>query len=241
MRRYSGLRRSNIVARIEQALQEGGAEILVRAIPTTAPFEFRVKTPTGAQRVLVCYAFTAHRYRRAGGPPDTHRFQIGYGGGSDHCHQLYFDPRGKKTTLLFGVHLEMDLFVGVDPRMHSPTWFPRSVDFKTSDLEAAQAQQWHGWERERSDARRKVRPEESLLTETVIAFRPDQFLRYVEFERLASGLDCGERCLLSDRIEKDLSQGEPLKPAPGRHSLEIQLGLPASDILDMVMGRIVRE
>ena len=91
------------------------------------------------------------------------------------------------------------------------------------------------------DARRKVRPEESLLTETVIAFRPDQFLRYVEFERLASGLDCGERCLLSDRIEKGLSRDEPLRSAPGRHFLEIQLGLPASDILDMVMGRIGRE
>ncbi len=241
MRRYSGLRRSSIVARIEQALRECGADILVRAVPTIAPFEFTVKTPTGDVRELVCYAFTAKWSRRAGGPPDRHRFRIGYGSGSDRCHQLYFDPRGKKTTLLFGVHLEMGLFVGVDPRMHSPTWFPRSVEFKTSDLEAARAQRWHGWERERSDAKRDVRPEESLLTETVIAFRPDQFLRYVEFERLASGLDCGERCLLSDRFEKGLSQGEARRSSPGRHPLEIQLGLPASDILDMVMGRISLE
>ena len=175
----------------------------MRADPTTAPFEFTVKTPTGVQRELVCYAFTANRSPTSWRAADRHRFQIMYGSGSDRCHQLYFDPRGKKTTLLFGVHLEMGLFVGVDPRMHSPTWFPRSVEFKTSDLEAARAQGWHGWERERSDARHKVRPEESLLTEAVIAFRPDQFLRYVEFERLASGLDCGERCLLSDRIEKE--------------------------------------
>jgi hypothetical protein len=241
LRRYSGLRRSNIVARIEQALRECGAEILVRASPTTAPFEFTVKTPTGVERELVCYAFTANGYRRGGGPADRHRFRIMYGSGSDRCHQLYFDPSGKKTTLLFGVHLEMGLFVSVDPMMHSPTWFPRSVGFKTSDLEAARARGWHGWERERADARHQVRPEESLLTETVIAFRPDQFLRYVEFERLASGLDCGERCLLSDRIEKSLSQGEALRSAPGRHSLEIQLGLPAGDILDMVTGRIGRE
>ena len=134
MRRYSGLRGSSIVARIEQALRECGAEILVGAVPTRAPFEFTVMTPTGAQRELVCYAFTARVYRRAGGPPDRHRFQIGYGSRSDRCHELYFDRRGKKTTLLFGVHLEMGLFVAVDPRMHSPTWFPRSVDFKTSDL-----------------------------------------------------------------------------------------------------------
>jgi hypothetical protein len=125
--------------------------------------------------------------------------------------------------------------------MHSPTWFPRSVELKTSELEATRAQGWHGWERERCDTRSKVRPEESLLTETVIAFRPDQFLRYVEFERLASGLDCGERCLLSDQIEKGLSHDVPLRFASGRHPLEIQLGLPASDILDMAMGRIGRE
>jgi hypothetical protein len=239
VRRYTGLRRRHFVASIEQALRECGAETRWRAEPTTAPFEFTVKTPTGAQRELVCYAFSASRYRRIGGPTDRHGFQNIYGSRSDRCHRLYFDPRGKKTTLLFGVHLEMDLFIGVDPRMHSPTWFPRSVEFRTSDLEAARAQRWHGWERERSGAGRKVRPEESLLTETVIAFRPDQFFRYVEFERLASGLDCGERCLLSDRIGRSLSQGLALT-APGRHPLEIQLGIPASDILDVAMGRIGR-
>jgi hypothetical protein len=89
-----------------------------------------------------------------------------------------------------------------------------------------------------SDARHRVRPEESLLAETVIAFRPDQLLRDVEFERLASGLDCGERCLLSDQIAKGLSHGVPLRFASGRHPLEIQLGLPASNILDVAMGRI---
>jgi hypothetical protein len=71
--------------------------------------------------------------------------------------------------------------------------------------------------------------------------RPDQLLRYIEFERLASGLDCGERCLLSDRIEQGLSQGEALTSAHGRHPLEILLGLPANDILNMVMGRISLE
>ncbi len=98
-----------------------------------------------------------------------------------------------------------------------------------------------GLRRSRIVARIEQALRECLLTETVIAFRPDQFLRYVEFERLASGLDCGERSLLSDRIEKDLSQGEALGTASGRHPLEIQLGLPASDILDMVLGRISLE
>ena len=47
MRRYRGLSRSEIVDRIEHALRKGGAEVLSCADPTTAPFEFTVKTPTG--------------------------------------------------------------------------------------------------------------------------------------------------------------------------------------------------
>lgn len=177
VKRYTGLRRGEIVGRIESALHESGAEVIKCGDPTVAPFEFTIRTPMANRRELVSYAFTASKSRR----PDRHRFQIGYGSHSDRCHQLYLDPLAKKTTLLFGVHLEMEVFVAVDPRMHSPTWFPRSVEFKTSDLEAARARRWHGWERERSDAPLKVKcPEESLLTETVIAFRPNQFLRYVD-------------------------------------------------------------
>jgi hypothetical protein len=121
--------------------------------------------------------------------------------------------------------------------MHTPTWFSSYVEFKTGDLRSAKEKGWHGWQRDRSDARRKQRrPEENLQTETLIGFRPDQFLRYVEFERVASGLDCGERLLLSDRIEKSLAAGKVVLPAPGRHPLELQLGLPASDILDIISG-----
>lgn len=120
--------------------------------------------------------------------------------------------------------------------MHSPTWFSSSVEFKTRDLEQAKNVGWHGWERERSDARRKrIRPKESLLTETVVALRPDQFLRYVEFERLASGLDCGERLVLSDRIERGLAAGDVHQAAVAEpHALELQLGLPANQILDVI-------
>ncbi|MGH9421819.1 MAG: hypothetical protein ACRD3J_17715, partial [Thermoanaerobaculia bacterium] len=218
-------------------LRESGADVLETADPRTAPFEFAVRTLTGDRIQLVCYAFTANEYQQAGRPPDEHRFQIKYGSDFDRYHDIYFDPNGHKVTLMFGVHLEKGLFIAVDPRMHAPTWFSSSVEFKTGDLRSAKKKGWHGWQRERSDARRKqTRPEENLQTETVIGFRPDQFLRYVEFERVASGLDCGERLLLSDRIEKSLAEGEILLPAPGRHPLELQLGLPASEILDVISG-----
>lgn len=237
MKRYTGLKRAEIVDRIKSALSESGAEIIKSADPTVAPFEFTIKTPRGEQLDVVCYAFTANKYGQRGRPIDEHRFQIKYGSDFDRYHHLYFDPSGQKITLMFGVHLEMGLFVAVDPRMHNPTWFSSSVEFKTGDLEKVRTIGWHGWERERSDGRRKqTRPEENLQTETVIGFQPDQFLRYVELERVANGVDCGERLRLSDRIEKVVTERNVVLSGTERHPLELRLGLPASEILDVISG-----
>jgi len=199
--RYRVVRRDAVVARIEEALKASGAEVLKSADPKVAPFEFVVKTPKGERLDLVCYAFTANKYGQLGRPADEHRFQIKYGSDFDRYHTIHIGLGRHKVTLMFGVHLDLDLFVAVDPRMHTPTWFSNSVEFKALDLKDTADNGWHGWQRERSNTRRKQeRPEQNLQTETVIGFRPDQFLRYVEFERVASGLDCGERLLLSDRI-----------------------------------------
>lgn len=235
MKRYRVARRAGIVALIDRALRSSGVDVLRSADPQLAPFEFVIKTGEGHVVDLLCYAFTANEYRQAGRPPGEHRFQIKYGSDFDRYHEIFIDPARKVVTLMLGVHLERQLFVAVDPRMHSPTWFSSSVEFKSHDLEAAQIKKWHGWERERSDARRKqTRPEENLQTETVIGFTPDQFLRYVQFEQAASGLDCGERLQLSDCIESGIAA---TSSAPSnRHHLELQLGVRADEILDIIAG-----
>jgi hypothetical protein len=207
--------------------------------PTVAPFELTVRSPAGEQIPLVCYAFTANKYRQKARPADEHRFQIKYGSDFHRYHTLYFDQSGRRTTLMFGVHLELDLFVAVDPRMHSPTWFSSSVEIKDAELEHAARTGWHGWERERSDVRRKLaRPQETLLTESVVAFRPEHFVRYAEFERLASGLDCGERLILSDRIERAIVTGDGERAIVVQpHALEAQLGIPAAEILNVIASQ----
>ena len=122
--------------------------------------------------------------------------------------------------------------------MHTPTWFSTSVELKEDDLDEVAATGWHGWERDRSAARRKrVMPVEDLRTEAVVGFRPEHFLRYVHFESVASGMDPGERLLLSDRIERQVVAGRLVQPARGRHLLETQLGLSANEILDVIGGR----
>lgn len=234
--RYLGVRGQRNVERILAAVEESGGSILSRPDPTSAPYEIKVRTGGGEDIELVCYAFTANKYAQQGRPADEHRFQIKYGSDFTRYHPIYFDPRGRKVTLFFGVHQDIDLFIAVDPVMHDPTWFSSSVEFKTQDLDEATSTGWHGWERDRSDARRKKeRPLASLQTEAVIAFRPEYFLRYVAFERAARGLDPGERLLLADRIARNLEQ-----PSHARsldvHPLEIELGLPARDILDIIGG-----
>jgi hypothetical protein len=231
LRRYKVSRhqREPTVKAIIDALELCGAQILEPPDPGLAPFVTTILTPQGERLRLVLYAFTANKYRQAGRPEDEHRFQIKYGGDLSGYHQIHIGDGTSEVTLMLGVHLEAGLFVAVDPAMHAYTRFSRSVEFKEQDLQVTQATGWHGWERDRSSGRRKLpAPREDFRTESVLAFRPENFLRYVTFERVASGMDTGERLLLANRmITPPSSSREP-------HPLELELGLSAGAILDMI-------
>ena len=234
--RYRGVHGQENVAAITTALEKSGATILAAPDPTSAPFEYTIRTPQGETLELVCYAFTANKYRQGGRPSDEHRFQVKYGGDFKRYHELYIDPSRRKVTLMFGVHHELGLFVAVDPVMHNPTWFSMSVEMKEAHLVEAVDRGWNAWERERSAARRKVEaPLLNLQTEAVCAFRPEHFLRYVAFEKVASGIDSGERLLLADRIGGAASLRAPVAGTE-RHPLEDALGLSAAEILDVLGG-----
>jgi hypothetical protein len=194
-------------------------------------------TPEDESLQLVAYAFTANKYNQQGRPPDEHRFQIKYGSGDkfQEYHHLYFDRSGERITLLLGVGIDEDegIFVACDPAMHGPTWFSRSVEFKTHHVADARRFGWVTWERERADARRKIeRPLASFEAEALLAFTSSNFLRYVQFERLATGLPPGERVLLANRM----APARRAKPTASnfRHELEHELGYSRDEILDMI-------
>ncbi len=233
--RYTGVQGKRNVAKICEALEVCGATILTKPNPTVAPYELRFRTPGGQETDLVCYAFTANEYRQRGRAAGEHRFQIKYGSDFKRAHTLFFDPRRQKVTLMFGVHHEQELFVCVDPQMHNPTWFSMSVEFKESELSKAKKSGWHSWERERSSVRRVLEmPQANLSTEAIGAFAAENFLRYVAFEQMASGMDTGERGLLWDKAgQGGLESRTKLQGLVG-HPLEQMLGLPASQILDVV-------
>lgn len=230
MRRYH-VRRHDLVKFILGALESAGASILTRPDPTLAPFTIGIATPTGERMRLICYAFTANKYRQANRPPDEHRFQVKYGSEFKAYHAIHIAEKPGEVTLFFGAHLEEKIFVACDPEMHRWTRFSRSIEFKTEHVEQAKESGWYGWERERSDTRRmRTAPKDDCRTEVLLGFTPERFLRYVSFERIATGLDPGERLLLVDKLRDE----KPSPPGLLVHPLEIEFGIPAAKILDII-------
>lgn len=241
MRRYDVTRRKPIVDAIGRALVASGATLLGEVDPRTAPFVFRCRLPSGEEVELICYAFTANRYEQDGRPDGEHRFQVKYGTefGADDYHTIYIDPKDPhRITLFFGVHIDerWPLFIAADPAMHNPTRFSVSVEFPEDELDTALEVGLHGWERRRSNARRvRKRPLAVNPEEVLIAFRPEHFLRFVELERVATGLAPGERLLLADKVKDQIASKR--KRPTDLHSLEAILGLSADQILDVVQQR----
>lgn len=229
------VRRPRAVEFLARAMESSGLRILEKPSPRRAPFVFRVLTPAGESLELICYAFTANRYRQEGRPEDEHRFQIKYGSEFDRYHSLFVGTGEESVTLFFGIHYEANVIVACDPMMHNPTWFSKSVEFKDADLNETLRTGWHGWERERKAQRRKrERPLADLNyeTEIVVGLTPEHFFRYVQMERAGTGLPSGERLLLIDRMSPSHDASDEGK----LHPLEEELGLSARDILNMIEG-----
>jgi hypothetical protein len=240
--RYHGIRGRSRVDAIAAAIEASGGRVLRRASSNIAPFDFRVAFQDNSEIELVCYAFTANKYTQAGRPTDEHRFQVKYGSEFDRPHKLFVDDTRERVTLFFGVHEHEGLFIAVDPAMHNPTWFSMSIEFKDAELDETERTGWHGWERERvAGGRRRAHPLINLSTEAVLAFKPEHFLTYARFERVATGLDPGERLLLVDQIGEDIRARRSSKLAaavgtivPANHPMLQQFGVSVDALLDLI-------
>jgi hypothetical protein len=226
--RYRVIRKEPVVAFIVDALEKSG--FVVERVPGAqlAPFVFSVLTPWNEPLDLICYSFLANKYGQGGRPDDEHRFQVKYGSEFKRLHELFIAQGAGKLTLMFGVHLEAGVLVAVDPAMHNPTWFSRSVEFKTHHVERIQRDGWIGWERERSRARRRIMPQENCQTEVLLGLRPEKFADYVLLERQCTGIPPGERLLA---IETRRFHVDEL------HALELALGLSRHEIMDGIGER----
>ncbi len=191
--------RAPLVAFVRAALTEAGCKIVVAPETNVAPFRFVVDLPSGERHGFLCYAFTATFTPTKNRPDDEHSFQIKYGSKEDDApHDLWQDPSGLHTTLVFGVNVEHNFFVGIDPVLNSPTRFFVRFEYKQEHVDAIQRDGWHVWERvlRRLDAPHQV----------VVGGTRQSFLRYALFERRARGLDQGHRQLLAEAAGRSESE-----------------------------------
>jgi hypothetical protein len=212
-------------------------------VPTAAraPYRLTFEAPNGERMGIVAYMFLANSKTTRNRPPDEHRFQIKYGSDLSGYHDIWQDPFGLYTTLFFGVNPERGFLVAADPVLNSPTRFSVSKEFKEHHAQSTLSSGWHTWERAHRPEGQSGGPG-SDVTEILLGLRPENFLRYVLFEREALGEEQGHRELLAEQFAERRSLGMsasdernlPIVSREHIHLLEREFELPTAEILDLI-------
>jgi hypothetical protein len=224
-----------LIGFIREALEKRGCKIHYISAANRAPFHVVFDMPGGERLSILVYAFLANSKLTNKRPADEHRFQIKYGGNLSGVIDVAVDRFGITTTVFAGIDQERKLFVAADPLMNNPSPMSRSVEFKTEHVEQILAQGWFAWERDRRDAKTTTRRAFQLLpdirTEILVGGKQERLLDLILLERLARGLDPGERHLIADKL-RDL----PDKRAAGKvsHRLLDELSIAPEALLDLI-------
>jgi hypothetical protein len=222
---------------IREAFEARGCTI--RHISTTdrAPFHVVLDMPGGERLSILAYAFLANSKPTKNRPADEHRFQIKYGGSLSGVIDVAVDPFGVTTTIFVGIDLEHKVFVAADPLMNNPSPMSRSVEFKKQRVEQVLAEGWSAWERDRREAKTTTRRAFELLpdtrTEVLIGGRQERLLDLVLLERVARGLDLGERHLIADKFH-DLPGKHTVSKVS--HKLLNELSIAPEALLDLIQS-----
>lgn len=220
---------------VRRALEMRGCKVLHTSPLNRAPFHVVFET-AGAERMSVLvYAFLANSKATKNRPADEHRFQIKYGGDLSGVLDVAVDPLGVTTTIFLGLDVERGLFVAADPLMNSPSPMSRSIEFKADHAAAILRDGWSAWERERREAKTTTRRAFELLpdvrTEILIGGKQERLLDLILLERVARGLDPGERHLIADKF-RALPGTVPASPMS--HKLLDELDIAPEALLELI-------
>jgi hypothetical protein len=224
-----------LIGFIRDGLEARGCKIVYISAANRAPFYIVFDLPGGDRMSILAYAFLANAKETLHRPTDEHRFQIKYGSKLKGVLDVSIDPHGVTTTIFLGIDLERRLFVAVDPRMNDPSPMSRSVEFKTDHIEQVRSKGWIAWERPRRDAKTKSRRAFHLAvdqrTEILIAGLQDRLLDLIFLERIARGLDPGERHLIADKFRELPGARVAAKVS---HNLLEELQIAPEALLDLI-------
>jgi hypothetical protein len=220
---------------IRKALEARGCTIQHISPANRAPYHIVLDLPGGERIGVPAYAFFANSQPTKNRPLDEHRFQIKYGSNLKGVLDVAVDPFGVTTTIFIGIDPERRVFVAADPLMNNPSPMSRSVEFKTENVQQILTDGWSAWERERREAKTTTRRAFELLpdirTEILIGGRQERLLDLILLERVARGLDPGERHLIADKFRE-----LPGKKVAGQlsHKLLDELSIAPEALLDLI-------
>lgn len=220
-----------------EAVRLSGGEVLFVSDAHRAPVYLGVQGPNDERIGVLCYPFRCNPPPVKNRPLDEHRVQVRYGSEPswDEEHPVGRDVAGVDTTIIVGVHLAVEMFIGLQPDRYDPLPMGISVEFKQADVEQVAANGWHVWERERRPGRRRGEARAVAGLETLIGFRPERLLSYVSFERRATGL--GLDSPLRFRAAQAAATITGPNDAAALHRLEEEFGLASRDILEIIATR----
>jgi hypothetical protein len=220
---------------IREALETRGCKLRHVSPANRAPFHIVLDLPGGECVSALVYAFLANAKPTRNRPADEHRFQIKYGGDLSGVLDVAVDPLGVTTTIFVGIDLERKLFVAADPLMNTPSPMSRSVEFKSEHVEGILTAGWVAWERERREAKTTTRRAFELLpdirTEILIGGRQERLLDLILMERVARGLDPGERHLIADKFRELPDRSSASRVS---HKLLDELQIEPAALLDLI-------
>lgn len=234
--------RAGLYDRLLAAVERASGQVLYASRPDRAPVYLGIETPSGERLGLLVYLFTANQVATKNRPLDEHRLQIRYGGEkswTEREHNIGRDLASVDTTVVLGVHVNIDLFIGLDPALYDPFPMGISVEFKQSQVDVALTDKhgWHVFERDNIGGTRRGTPRARDGLETIVLFQPHRLLDYVRLERMASDLDLDP----SLRYSAALSAAQPAPPdtktVPTLHDLEQQFDMTSTEILEVINQR----
>ncbi|GAA4759021.1 hypothetical protein [Actinomycetospora chibensis] len=237
---YPVQRRNHVYDLVLDAVERSGGRLLYHSRRDRAPLYVGVEASSNERLGFLVYPFTMTDTLVNKRPTNEVRGQIRLGSEKnfhpDTNHPVAFDVASVDVTVVLGVYVEGEIFLGLDPKLYDP--LPMGISFyaKNYELAVAAEHSWHVWERKNSPGQVRTAPRSDTQLETLIAFDPSRLLDYVKLERYATDLGLDQ----SLRHAAARAAGEPVGSGlkePELHMLEKKFDLDYREILEIISRR----
>lgn len=229
--------RADLHAFLLAAVEAAGGRVIYASDSGRAPVFLGVQLDSDERLGLLIYPFRVTHVATQNRPADEVRGQLRYGaeGTWQREHPVGRDIAGVDVTMILGIDLEAEVFIGLDATLWDP--LPMGISFYAKEAEVNDAKHfgWHVWEKVNRGGTKRVAPRSPTNLETLVAFTPDRLLDYARLERRASSLRLDPPLRFS--AAQAMAHHPLVSEPPLRHVLERQFQLTSEQILDIIGGR----